>query len=578
MKTKSLLLVLLLVGTVISCDNSKGITKERTYGTTRRYQTPTPQKDLEIEVDDDAVTNSTVKTEVKKDKKRLNEMPVLQEIMYEENDVEGDVFYCKTNEIQDNHNTNEYDFIKDNDYLLAKTNPLSTFSIDVDNAAYSVVRQYLNRGVLPPKDAVRVEEMINYFDYHYAQPAGEHPFSVFTEVASAPWNSQHQLVMVGINGKDLDFDNIKPSNLVFLIDTSGSMSDNNKLPLLKKSFKVLLNNLPENSKVAIVAYAGSAGLVLPSTSVKEKKKILRALNRLSSGGSTAGGAGIKLAYKIAFQNYKANGNNRVILATDGDFNVGASSSSEMVRLIQKQKEKDIYLSILGFGMGNYKDGRMEQISNAGNGNYFYIDNYSEALKVFKKDLLANMFTIAKDVKIQVEFNPAKVKAYRLIGYVNRKMANKDFNDDTKDAGELGPGHTVTALYELVPAGSSEKINGTDDLKYQKVQIDRTSSELLTVKLRYKPIKSNKSKLIKIPVLTSGKEWKQASKDYQFAASVAGFGMLLRDSKYKGNTSPKLLRELAWQSKDYNDKYKNEYITLIDRYEEIVSQKPMVDNQ
>jgi Ca-activated chloride channel family protein len=578
MKTKSLLLVLLLVGTVISCDNSKGITKERTYGTTRRYQTPTPQKDLEIEVDDDAVTNSTVKTELKKDKKRLNEMPVLQEIMYEENDVEDDVFYCKTEEIQDNHNTNEYDFIKDNDYLLAKTNPLSTFSIDVDNAAYSVVRQYLNRGVLPPKDAVRVEEMINYFDYHYAQPAGEHPFSVFTEVASAPWNSQHQLVMVGINGKDLDFDNIKPSNLVFLIDTSGSMSDNNKLPLLKKSFKVLLNNLPENSKVAIVAYAGSAGLVLPSTSVKEKKKILRALNRLSSGGSTAGGAGIKLAYKIAFQNYKANGNNRVILATDGDFNVGASSSSEMVRLIQKQKEKDIYLSILGFGMGNYKDGRMEQISNAGNGNYFYIDNYSEALKVFKKDLLANMFTIAKDVKIQVEFNPAKVKAYRLIGYVNRKMANKDFNDDTKDAGELGPGHTVTALYELVPAGSSEKINGTDDLKYQKVQIDRTSSELLTVKLRYKPIKSNKSKLIKIPVLTSGKEWKQASKDYQFAASVAGFGMLLRDSKYKGNTSPKLLRELAWQSKDYNDKYKNEYITLIDRYEEIVSQKPMVDNQ
>ncbi len=578
MKTKSLLLVLLLVGTVISCDNSKGITKERTYGTTRRYQTPTPQKDLEIEVDDDAVTNSTVKTEVKKDKKRLNEMPVLQEIMYEENDVEDDVFYCKTEEIQDNHNTNEYDFIKDNDYLLAKTNPLSTFSIDVDNAAYSVVRQHLNRGVLPPKDAVRVEEMINYFDYHYAQPAGEHPFSVFTEVASAPWNSQHQLVMVGINGKDLDFDNIKPSNLVFLIDTSGSMSDRNKLPLLKKSFKVLLNNLPENSKVAIVAYAGSAGLVLPSTSVKEKKKILRALNRLSSGGSTAGGAGIKLAYKIAFQNYKANGNNRVILATDGDFNVGASSSSEMVRLIQKQKEKDIYLSILGFGMGNYKDGRMEQISNAGNGNYFYIDNYSEALKVFKKDLLANMFTIAKDVKIQVEFNPAKVKAYRLIGYVNRKMANKDFNDDTKDAGELGPGHTVTALYELVPAGSSEKINGTDDLKYQKVQIDRTSSELLTVKLRYKPIKSNKSKLIKIPVLTSGKEWKQASKDYQFAASVAGFGMLLRDSKYKGNTSPKLLRELAWQSKDYNDKYKNEYITLIDRYEEIVSQKPMVDNQ
>ena len=547
MKTKSLLLVLLLVGTVISCDNSKGITKKRTYDTTRRYQTPTPQKDLEM------------------DKKRLNEMPVLQEIICEE-------------EIQDNHNTNEYDYIKDNDYLLAKTNPLSTFSIDVDNAAYSVVRQHLNRGVLPPKDAVRVEEMINYFDYHYAQPTGEHPFSVFTEVASAPWNSKHQLVMLGINGKNLDFDNIKPSNLVFLIDTSGSMSDNNKLPLLKKSFKVLLNNLPENSKVAIVAYAGSAGVVLPSTSVKEKKKILRALNRLSSGGSTAGGAGIKLAYKIAFQNYKANGNNRVILATDGDFNVGTSSSSEMVRLIQKQKEKNIYLSILGFGMGNYKDGRMEQISNAGNGNYFYIDNYSEALKVFKKDLLANMFTIAKDVKIQVEFNPAKVKAYRLIGYVNRKMANKDFNDDTKDAGELGPGHTVTALYELVPAGSSEKINGTDNLKYQKVQIDRTSSELLTVKLRYKPIKSNKSKLIKIPVLTSKKEWKQASKDYQFAASVAGFGMLLRDSKYKGNTSPKLLRELAWQSKDYNDKYKNEYITLIDRYEEIVSQKPMVDKQ
>ena len=568
MKTKNLLLVLLLVSAIISCENSEGISKstqENTYYPKRTRSTQAPIAETKSKDLKSVVVKPETKLDKKSNTKLNNSVHMLEDC---EDDIEADIaYYIEPDRIEE-HNTNEYDFIKDNDYLLAKTNPLSTFSIDVDNASYSVVRRYLNNGMLPPKDAVRVEEMINYFDYHYPQAQGEHPFSVFTEVASAPWNAQHQLVMIGIHGKEMDYDNIKPSNLVFLIDTSGSMGDSNKLPLLIKSFKILLNNLPKNSRVAIVAYAGSAGLVLPSTSVKKKDKIMRALDNLSAGGSTAGGAGIKLAYKIAFQNYKANGNNRVILATDGDFNVGTSSSSEMVRLIQKQKEKDIYLSILGFGMGNYKDGRMEQISNAGNGNYFYIDSYSEAVKVFKKDLLANMFTIAKDVKIQVEFNPAKVKAYRLIGYVNRKMANQDFNDDTKDAGELGPGHTVTALYELVPAGSSEKINDTDELKYQKVQIDNTSSELLTVKLRYKPIKSDVSKLIKMPVLTTSKEWKQASKDYQFAASVAGFGMLLRDSKYKGNTTPKLVRELAWQSKDYNDKYKNEYITLIDRYEEI----------
>ena len=467
------------------------------------------------------------------------------------------------------HNTNEYNYIAENNYKNVRQEPLSTFSIDVDNASYSIVRQHLQNGQLPPKDAVRIEEMINYFDYNYKQPTGEHPFSVYTEIGTSPWSEKHLLAMIGIKGKMLDYDNLKSSNLVFLIDTSGSMSDENKLPLLQKAFALLINNLPKNSKIAIVSYAGSAGLVLESTSVKHKDKILVALKNLHSGGSTAGGAGIKLAYKTAMNNLIKNGNNRVILATDGDFNVGTSSSAALIRLIKEKKKSNVYLSILGFGMGNYKDGRMEAISNAGNGNYFYIDNYSEAKKVFQKELLANLFTVAKDVKIQVEFNPKQVKAYRLIGYVNRKMANQDFNDDKKDAGELGTGHTVTALYEIIPAGTtSDDVTTTDPLKYQTTVATTDSNELMTVKLRYKPIKSDVSKLIRVPVINSQEEWMQTSTNFQFASAVAGFGMLLRDSKYKGALNPSLVRKLASQSKSYDDSYKNEFITLIDKYEAI----------
>jgi Ca-activated chloride channel family protein len=563
------LLVLFLA--LFACENQKKASQEK----------PIKPKSTVV-VSDTQIKKTANKTEFKTKKvlsnkvagvriKNVNKEPVVQgmieeDIEYEETEI---VPFYKTapDQIQPEHNTNEYKYTPENDYKSVSQSPLSTFSIDVDNASYSIVRQYLLAGNLPPKDAVRIEEMINYFDYNYKQATGEHPFSVYTELATAPWNENHLLAMIGINGKDLDYDDLKSSNLVFLLDTSGSMSARNKLPLLKKAFAVLIKNLPKNSKVAIVTYAGSAGLVLESTAVKHQEKILSALNNLESGGSTAGGAGIQLAYQVAQKSFIKNGNNRVILATDGDFNVGTSSSGALIRMIKEQKEKDIYLSILGFGMGNYKDGRMEEISNAGNGNYFYIDNYSEAKKVFEKDLLANMFTVAKDVKIQVEFNPNQVKAYRLIGYVNRKMANEDFNNDKKDAGELGPGHTVTALYEIIPASSNEVVAGIDVLKYQNIATTN-STETMTVKLRYKPIKSDVSTLISIPVNNTSKNWKNSSADFQFASSVAGFGLLLRDSKYKGNMSPNLARKLAYQSKAYNDSYKNEYITLIDKYESI----------
>lgn len=440
-------------------------------------------------------------------------------------------------------NTEDYDHIEDNPFMAAKKNPLSTFSIDVDKAAYSNLRRYIQQmNDLPPAGAIRIEEMVNYFDYDYPQPGGQHPFSITTEVATAPWNEQHQLVHIGLQGKDLQYDDIKPSNLVFLIDASGSMNANNKLPLLKRSLKLLLRELGDQDRVAIVAYAGAAGEVLPSTPASQSDRILDALDALEAGGSTAGGEGIQLAYQIAQKNSIPGGNNRIILATDGDFNVGPSSRSELINMIiEKRQEHDIYLTICGFGMGNYKDGSMEAISNAGNGNYFYIDNIREAEKVFVRDMRANMFTLAKDVKIQIEFNPALVKAYRLIGYENRVMANEDFNDDTKDAGELGPGHTVTALYEIIPLGSksTQKIGETDALKYQNNDISASalsSNELMTVKFRYKPPSSDKSILMSQPLNKQEQSWENSSENFRFAAAVASYGMLLRDSPYKGASS------------------------------------------
>ncbi len=461
-------------------------------------------------------------------------------------------------------NTDEYNRIVENEFKDARQNPLSTFSIDVDKASYSNVRNYLNEGSLPPPDAVRIEELVNYFVYGYPEPSGEHPFSITTEFAETPWNPDSRLFLIGIQGKRLDYQSLKPCNLVFLIDTSGSMGDDNKLPLLKDSLGLLVKNLSARDRIAIVAYAGSAGIVLESTPATESKVILRAMDKLSSGGSTAGGEGIELAYQTARQNYIPGGNNRVILCTDGDFNVGTSSTGSLVDMITEKRKQDIYLTICGFGMGNYKDGRMEEISKAGNGNYFYIDNRNEAEKVFVKEMRANMFTIAKDVKIQLEFNPAAVKAYRLIGYENRLLAAEDFKDDTKDAGELGPGHTVTALYEILLADSDASVRAADGLKYQDSSLSEAASsgELLTVKFRYKPINSDVSIPLERVVGTRSVQFGQASQNLRFAASVTEFGMLLRSSKFSGSASWASVIELATGAMGRDEEgYRAEFIEL-----------------
>ena len=448
-------------------------------------------------------------------------------------------------------NTEEYDRIYENPFKTAVENPVSTFSIDVDTASYSNLRRFIDNHQMPPKDAARIEEMINYFDYDYPEPLDDHPFSITTEVGNCPWNDANQLVHIGLQGKNLDYEHLNPANLVFLVDSSGSMDAQNKLPLLKSSFKLLLEELGDQDRISIVAYAGSAGLVLPSTPASQRERILNAMDGLRAGGSTAGGAGIRLAYEVAKQNLIVNGNNRVILATDGDFNVGVSSTSDLVRLIEEKRKVGIYLTILGFGMGNYKDGRMEQISNAGNGNYFYIDNIREAEKVFVREMRANLFTIAGDVKIQVEFNPAKVASWRLIGYENRVLAREDFDDDTKDAGELGAGHTVTALYEIVPTNAQATAPETTPLKYQETKVKaeaENTDEMMTVYFRYKPIGEEASRLIEKTVSAEVTPLKDTSDNYRFSAAVAGFGMLLRESEFKGDLTYATVLELAQAAK------------------------------
>lgn len=480
----------------------------------------------------------------------------------------------ETNEMETNNesnqkfNTEEYNTIKENEFKDALLNPLSTFSIDVDKASYSNVRRFLSQNQMPPKDAVRIEEMINYFKYDYAQPKGEHPFSTQTELSQCPWNKEHKLLHIGIQGKSIDFENLKPSNLVFLIDVSGSMEDPNKLPLVKASLKMLIESLDKRDRIALVTYAGNAGLVLPSTSCSEIDLIEDAIDNLNAGGSTAGGEGIVLAYKIAKENLIKEGNNRVILATDGDFNVGVSSTSELVSLMEEKRKDNIYLTICGFGTDNYKDGRMEQISGVGNGNYFYIDNIQEAKKVFVTEMRANLFTIAKDVKIQVEFNPANVQSYRLIGYEDRMLNKEDFNNDKKDAGELGAGHTVTALYEIVPAGAESNTSGVDKLNYQEENKVKTSSakskELMVLKLRYKPINSEESKLIETVVLNESIESDKTSYNFRFASSVAAFGMLLRQSQYIGDFTYDDDKTLAHNAKGKDDEgYRAECIKMIE---------------
>lgn len=441
-------------------------------------------------------------------------------------------------------NTEEYDFINENTFQAVIDHPLSTFSVDVDRASYTNVRRFLNSNQLPPKDAVRIEEFINYFPYHYPTPEKSDAFSVHLEKTSCPWNSENDLLLVGLRGKDLNTEEAAPSNLVFLIDVSGSMNSPNKLPLLINSFKTLVDQLREQDRIAIVVYAGAAGLVLNSTPGNEKGKIYQALNKFKAGGSTAGGAGIRLAYKIARENFIKKGNNRVILATDGDFNVGASSNSEMQHLIEEKRESGIYLSVLGFGRGNLNDAMMENISNAGNGNYAYIDSKSEADKVFGKELFGTLYTIAKDVKIQIEFNPAFISSYRLIGYENRMLKAEDFNDDKKDAGDIGAGHMVTALYELIPA-KKQNNSKVDPLEFQEIE-NISSPYMLNLKLRYKQPDGHTSKLIK--KLVSEEDLRNIdTQNIRFASAVAGFGMLLRQSEYSNKLSYDMIIKTLQQS-------------------------------
>lgn len=473
------------------------------------------------------------------------------------------------------HNTEEYSHIQDNNFKDALKDPLSTFSIDVDKASYSNMRRFINQNQLPPADAVRVEEMINYFSYNYPQPKNNDPFSITTEYTDCPWNTKHQLVHIGLQGKEIKMDKAMPNNLTFLIDVSGSMNSEYKLPLLKSGLRLLVEQMREEDNVALVVYAGAAGLVLPPTSGNDKKTILEALDKLSAGGSTAGGAGITLAYKTAKDNFMKHGNNRVILATDGDFNVGASSEGDLVRMIEKERESGVYLTVLGFGIGNYKDNKMEQLADKGNGNYAYIDNILEAKKVLVKEMGGTLLTIAKDVKLQIEFNPMKVKGYRLVGYENRLLNNEDFNDDKKDAGELGSGHTVTAIYEIIPAGSDEAVGSIDALKYQKTPAITApySGEIMTIKFRYKEPKESNSKLLTHIVHDKKKEFSNTSDNCRFACSVAEFGMLLRDSKFKGDSNFKEIVTLAKKSKGLDeDGYRAEFVKLVEKAELIAGQK------
>jgi Ca-activated chloride channel family protein len=457
-----------------------------------------------------------------------------------------------------------YAEINENPFLETKYAPLSTFSIDVDTASYSNVRRYLTAGNLPPKDAVRIEELVNYFEYDYPQPVGDVPFSVTNEVAVCPWNTKHKLVSIGLQGRKVSLDNTPPSNLVFLLDVSGSMNSPDKLPLLKQGLKILTNQLKPQDRVAIVVYAGSSGLVLPSTN--DKNDILQALENLEAGGSTNGGQGIQLAYKIAQENFISNGNNRVILATDGDFNVGLTGDNELVNLIEQKRNNNIFLSVLGFGTGNLNDSMMEKLADKGNGNYAYIDTSEEARKALGQQVAGTLYTIAKDVKIQVEFNPAKVAGYRLLGYENRLLANRDFNDDKKDAGEIGAGHSVTALYEIVPAGQKIENDGIE-LKYSQVQPSQTnfSDELLTVKLRYKEPKEDTSKLLTIGLLDKNNSIENASDNLKFASSVAQFGLLMRDSRFKGSSNFSNLKTMASSSLGNDLKgYRSEFLKLAEK--------------
>ncbi len=466
------------------------------------------------------------------------------------------------------YSTEEYDSVSENRFKWADDDPLSTFSIDVDVASYGNMRRYINQGSMPPADAIRTEELVNYFSYDYAKPTGKDPVKITAETGTCPWNTNHRLVKVAVKAKEIAGDELPASNLVFLIDVSGSMYGPTRLDLVKSSLKLLINNLREKDRVAIVVYSGSAGLVLPSTSGSDKQKIREALDGLTAGGSTAGGAGIKLAYKTAKENLVKGGNNRVILCTDGDFNVGVSSKDGLEQLIEKERESGVFLTVLGYGMGNYKDNKMQTLAEKGNGNHAYIDNLQEANKVLVQEFGGTLYAVAKDVKLQIEFNPEHVQAYRLVGYESRMLNHEDFNDDTKDAGEMGAGHAVTAFYEVIPVGVKANVGGkVDDLKYQKTESRKKpvytgSRELMNIKLRYKDPAGDVSKKIELPVIDDKNN--KTSDDFRFAAAVAMFGHLLRDSDYKADASYDKVLALAKSALGNDDQgYRREFVRLVE---------------
>ena len=464
-------------------------------------------------------------------------------------------------------NTEEYDRIQENGFKSVADTPLSTFSIDVDPASYSNMRRFINRGELPPADAIRTEELVNYFSYDYPKPTGNDPVKITVEAGTCTWNTAHRLVRIGLKAKEIPTEQLPASNLVFLIDISGSMWGANRLDLVKSSLKLLVNNLRNKDKVAIVTYAGSAGVKLEATSGGDKQKIREAIDELTAGGSTAGGAGIHLAYQIAKKNFISDGNNRIILCSDGDFNVGVSSAEGLDQLIEKERKSGVHLTVLGYGMGNYKDKKIQVLAEKGNGNHAYIDNLQEANRVLVGEFGATLHTVAKDVKLQVEFNPFQVQAYRLIGYESRLLKDEDFNNDAKDAGDMGAGHTVTAFYEVIPAGvKNEYVGKVDDLKYQKKEkmtLKPTGSdELLTVKLRYKAPDKDVSRKMELPFVDNKGD--SVSSDFRFASAVAMFGQLLRDSDFKGTADYDKVIKLAKQGLNNDERgYRREFIRLVE---------------
>ncbi len=463
-------------------------------------------------------------------------------------------------------NTEAYDSIEESRFLTVQESPFSTFGIDVDTASYSNVRRFLTNGSLPPEGAVRIEELVNYFPYQYLPPQGPEPFAMNAEVAACPWRPEHRLVRVGLKGKEMEYGERPACQLVFLVDVSGSMAGENRLPLVIRSLSALVASLDEQDQIAIVTYAGSSGIALPSTSARQKHTLISAIESLRSGGSTNGASGIVTAYQLARQNFIEHGVNRVILCTDGDFNVGVTDASSLVELIQKEAQSGVYLSVLGFGMGNYQDARMEQLADKGNGNYAYIDGYAEARKVLVEQMAGTLVTIAKNVKIQVEFNPAQVQAYRLIGYENRALATQDFRNDKKDAGEIGAGHTVTALYEVVPQGVEFATPDIPESKYQKPAKstrEALAHELMNVRVRYQPPAGGDATELEFPIPDADQRFERASKDFQFASAVAAFGMLLRNSEHKGVATWEAVSEWAAPAVSTDPEgYRQEFLTLV----------------